>query len=708
LFKSLGTRFLLGVIPILAVSFTVIVGGYEWLSFLETKDQLKRDFDQLTASQSIILGEPIAFKDKGRLELLLATVISARDVAGVAVYDDKGNELDTFGRLEIRPTDLHKRVGVNFAEGDKLRRVGELFIIVSTERLNAETRRRVVYEIVLILSLLVFATIGILIAHRRIVMKPIGELRDSIQRTHGGDLRLTVAGRSGDEIGELITAYNDMLSRLAVHEEALKASEARFRDFAASASDWYWETDAEHRFTYMSENIETITGSPPESYYGATREDYFDPDIDRTALDQHLATLALRQPFRDFEFFRLRKGKPGFWVRTSGVPVFDGDGNFVGYRGSASDITEKKKSETIRDEALEKAEQASRAKSEFLASMSHELRTPLNAILGFAQMLRIDPDSSLTSRQAEHLRHILDGGSHLLELINDILDLAKIESNQLDLTIDEFDIDGIIAECVNLSEPLGERRGIVITNKVDGNASFRIRSDRLRFKQVLLNLLANAVKFNKDDGRVTIDGGETEGGYFRISVADTGVGISQTDHAGVFNMFNRLGADPMMAQEGTGIGLTVTKALVEQMAGSIGFESEIDVGSTFWFELPLSSNHNVIIWTNDLKVGIDAIDKDHQQLTFLINRLNAAATGTVPMEGIIKELVAYTHYHFRREEMIMGVCGFPDLQEHRTLHRDFSFQMKRIVENWQQGRDAATLKRLQDFLLDYYRRRKTP
>jgi len=702
LFKSLGTRFLLGVIPILAVSFTVIVGGYEWLSFLEAKDQLKRDFEQLTASQSIILGEPIAFKDKGRLGLLLATVISARDVAGVAVYDDEGNELDRFGRLEIRSTDLHRRVGVNFAEGDKLRRVGELFIIVSTDRLNAEARRRVIYEVILVLSLLLFGTVGVVLAHRRIVMRPISQLRDAIQQTRGGDLRLSAGDHGDDEIGELITAYNAMLSRLAEHENALRDSEERFRDFAASASDWYWETDAEHRFTYMSDNIESLTGTPREFHYGKTRGDFLGDDCDRAAWEEHHQTLMRHEPFRDFVYFREHEGAPSIWVSTSGVPVFNDAGTFKGYRGSASDITEKKKSERLRDEALEKAEQASRAKSEFLASMSHELRTPLNAILGFAQMLRIDPEVALSQRQKEHVRHILDGGGHLLELISEILDLAKIESNQLDLSIEAFAVDDIVADCVSLSTPLGEKRRIRIDNNLNGRSPSSIRSDRLRFKQVLLNLLANAVKFNVEGGSVTIDGEETTGGYFRISVTDTGVGISQADQAGVFKMFNRVGADPMTAREGTGIGLTVTKALVEQMAGTIGFESEFGVGSTFWFELPLSTNQSVLIWTADLEVGIDAIDKDHQQLTLLINRLNAAVDDAGFMEEIVEDLVAYTHYHFRREEMIMGVCGYPDLQEHRAAHRDFSFQMKRIVESWQAGHDAGVLDRLQEFLLDWW------
>lgn len=699
---SLGTRFLFGVIPILAVSFTVIVSVYEWLSLLEAKDQLRRDFEQLTASQSIILGEPIAFKDKGRLELLLATVISARDVAGVAVYDDKGNELDTFGRLEVGPTDLHKRVGVNFADGDKLRRVGELLIIVSTDRLNTEANQRVIHEIIMVLSLLLFGTVGVVLAHRRIVMNPIAQLRDAIQQTQGGDLRLSSGDHDDDEIGELITAYNAMLTRLNDHEKALRDSEERFRDFAGSASDWYWETDADHRFTYMSDNIEAITGKPRENFYGAKREDFCGADHDRAVWDEHLRILEAHEPFRDFEYRRIENDEPGIWIRTSGVPMFDDAGEFMGYRGSASDITEKKKSEKIRDEALEEAQRASQAKSEFLASMSHELRTPLNAVLGFAQMLKLDPDNPLSVGQREHVRHIFDGGKHLLELINEILDLAKIESNQLDLAIETFGVDDIVIDCVSLSVPLGERRRIRIDNKLNGASAHTIRSDRLRFKQVLLNLLANAVKFNKDEGSVTIEGRETERGYLRISVTDTGVGISEKDRAGVFNMLNRLGADPMTTQEGTGIGLTVTKALVEQMAGTIGFESEIDVGSTFWFELPLATNDNVLIWTNDLKVGIDAVDKDHQQLTLLINRLGAGLDDVVTMEEIIEELVAYTHYHFRREEVIMGVCGFPGLQDHRALHREFSFQMGRIVDGWRQRRDVASLRRLQDFLLDWW------
>ncbi|NQU59189.1 MAG: HAMP domain-containing protein, partial [Rhodospirillales bacterium] len=249
------------------------------------------------------------------------------------------------------------------------------------------------------------------------------------------------------------------------------------------------------------------------------------------------------------------------------------------------------------------AEAANMAKSEFLASMSHELRTPLNAVLGFAQMLQFDPKNQLSSDQNAHVEHILEGGEHLLELINEVLDLARIEARQLDLSLEEVDAYEVVTACVALTVPLGERRGIKIIEQFSSEPLGYLRTDHLRLKQVLLNLLSNAVKYNRDGGTVTVEGRETEDGFLRLSVSDTGIGIAEKDYSDVFQMFHRLGADPMIAREGTGIGLTVTKLLVERMAGRVGFESEVGVGSTFWFELPWASNENVIIWVDSLSIG---------------------------------------------------------------------------------------------------------
>lgn len=284
------------------------------------------------------------------------------------------------------------------------------------------------------------------------------------------------------------------------------------------------------------------------------------------------------------------------WIIVDAIPQYrDGEDKPYQVFTTFTNITDRKLQTEELLVAKQEAEKANTAKSEFLASMSHELRTPLNAVLGFAQMLEYDAQNPLSTVQKEHVDSILYGGNHLLELVNEVLDLAKIEANQLTLFVEEVTVGEVIADCVAMTNLLGEQRGITIVNHVCDGPLVVLRTDKMRMKQALLNLISNAIKFNKDHGTVTIDGGETDDGFLRISVTDTGVGIAKADHASVFHMFHRLGADPTIAQEGTGIGLTVTKLLVERMAGRIGFESEVGVGSTFWLELPLASNEDVII-----------------------------------------------------------------------------------------------------------------
>ncbi len=240
-------------------------------------------------------------------------------------------------------------------------------------------------------------------------------------------------------------------------------------------------------------------------------------------------------------------------------------------------------------EAKEEADKANQAKSQFLSRISHDLRTPLTAIMGFGQLLGMDKSAPLSQRQVDSVAEINKASEHLLDLINDILNLAQIESGHIELQLEAVNTCELVAECEALIAPLAQERDINFTTPhTEGREPpahpFLVEADRKRLKQVLLNLLGNAVKYNRHGGSISISC-EPAGRNLRILVADTGEGLTEVQQSQLFLSFERLGAEHTSIK-GSGIGLVIAKGLVENMAGTIGVESESGKGSTFWIELP--------------------------------------------------------------------------------------------------------------------------
>ncbi len=279
-----------------------------------------------------------------------------------------------------------------------------------------------------------------------------------------------------------------------------------------------------------------------------------------------------------------KKDGTSFPVEYISTPISEG-GRLVGAVVTFRDITARKQAEQELIQARDEAERANQAKSQFLSQMSHELRTPLNAILGFSQLIDTNPKEPLTASQQQGVGEILKAGRHLLDLINEILDLARIETGNLSLSIEDINLNDLVEELLTLSLPLAKNKNIELYNYVSLEGELYIRADRVRLKQVLLNLMSNAIKYNNVNGSVKLNARESIDGMIEISISDTGQGISQDNLPNLFQPFNRLGSEHSTI-EGTGIGLTITKQLIECMDGSIRVESKLKEGSVFTITVP--------------------------------------------------------------------------------------------------------------------------
>jgi PAS domain S-box-containing protein len=394
-------------------------------------------------------------------------------------------------------------------------------------------------------------------------------------------------------IGTDNTARKQIEAEQQKLDQRLRDQQFYTRSLIESNIDAIMTTDPSGIITDVNKQMEVLTGCRRDELIGSPVKTYFtDPERAEAGIKLVLS----EKTVTNYELTaRARNGKETV-VSYNATTFYDRDRKLQGVFAAARDITERERlyqmleernielesAKSAAESATFAAEKANLAKSDFLSSMSHELRTPLSAILGFAQLVESGSPPPTTS-QMRSVKQILKAGWYLLELINEILDLALIESGKLPLSLEPISLADVVRECQAMIEPQAQKRGIGVAFP-QSEIPYFVEADRTRVKQVLINLLSNGIKYNKVGGTVEVTCGANTAERIRISVHDTGKGLSPEKLAQLFQPFNRLGQESGV-EEGTGIGLVVAKRLVELMGGEIGAESTVGVGSVFWIDL---------------------------------------------------------------------------------------------------------------------------
>jgi PAS domain S-box-containing protein len=384
-----------------------------------------------------------------------------------------------------------------------------------------------------------------------------------------------------------------MVSRDITEQEhtlqRLRASEAELRSLLMAFPGYIASVDKHHIYTYVNERLADALGRPASTMIGRSIQEVLGAQRATevtAALEQAAGGQAVVAERR---YIHAGTGQRLDLEVTHVVGPAQPDGQRTGY-GFGIDITARKRAEEGLIAARDEAERANRAKSQFLAQMSHELRTPLNAILGFGQLLESDAERVLSESQRGQVREILRGARHLLALINELLDLGRIEAGNLRLDTEPVPLAELADECLAMMQALAAELGVQLLPPEGCAPALLVQADRTRLRQVLLNLLGNAIKYNHRGGSVALScsvRGEGAAAQVRLSVQDTGIGFSESERARLFQPFERLGAADS-GIEGTGIGLALSRHLVENMGGEIGAQSQPGQGSLFWVQLPLA------------------------------------------------------------------------------------------------------------------------
>ncbi|MEW5990154.1 MAG: ATP-binding protein [Chloroflexota bacterium] len=482
----------------------------------------------------------------------------------------------------------------------------------SVDRAFAGAARRFATGMALLGAALLVALVLMVSVARRLIVGPVETLVVAANQIARGDLGARTGLGGSDELGRLADAFDRMAESVQERVEArtaelsaavaeLEDADRRVHEYLDTAVDPLVVLEAvrgpdgtisDFRRTFANEPALELLG-PDLSRPGGSLRDLA-PELAEARIQTYAGVLESGQPL-EYEA-TLPHARTAEIVDLHARATKVGDGVAVAFRDVSSAkrlqrALESAKAEAERareaaESARAEAERANHSKTEFLSRVSHELRTPLNSVIGFAQILEMD---GLPADQAESVDHILRSGRHLLDLINEVLDISRIEAGTLTTSPEAVHVGEAIAEAVDVIAPIARERGVAVRVRALDDEPGHVLADRQRLKQILLNLLSNAVKFNRPAGTIEVGASVTPAGRCRISVTDEGPGIAEAMRDRVFAPFDRLGAEGGRI-EGTGLGLSLSRALAERMDGSLDFESVVGSGSTFWVELPIAED----------------------------------------------------------------------------------------------------------------------
>jgi PAS domain S-box-containing protein len=423
------------------------------------------------------------------------------------------------------------------------------------------------------------------------ILNKKGEVRDYEIRlkTKNGEIKYTSINArlilNSEGIADHIDGALRDISERKLAEESLKQSEERLRDIIFTTADWVWETDENGVYTYSSLKGIELFDIGEQDILGKTPFDFMPEDEAKRVGAIFSKIAAKKAPIKDLENWNIGKGGELICLLTNGVPIFDNEGQFKGYRGIDKDITERKKAEQELVIAKERAEASDRLKTAFMNNISHEIRTPLNGIMGFGQILA-DPEFPADEKES-YFKMLEESNERLLNTITNIMDISLLTSGNQKINKAEFNIDQLIHGIYEKFEYSCMQKNLVFSiQKVHAENGTRIYTDESLLNKILTQLIDNSIKFTSS-GTIEISY-EIKDDVLFISVKDSGIGISEKHKSQIFDNFMQEDFDNNRRYEGTGIGLSIVKGLTEILGGSISFESEKGKGSSFSLSIPIN------------------------------------------------------------------------------------------------------------------------